>query len=117
MFASKKPGSIVFTIYNRLDCTQAHIEQVLAVDGLLGLVVREVVSSAAVLEGQQVHTGGAELDEVRDVHLLDVAVEDVLQAAVSERPQSQVVRWLLTFLRPLSSCCMNLTVHSFSGGR
>jgi hypothetical protein len=32
-----------------------------------------------------VYTGGAELDEVGHVYLLDVAVEDVLQLAVSER--------------------------------
>jgi len=61
-----------------------HVEQVLAVDGLLGVVVRQVVTDATIVEGKEVHTGGAELDEVRHVHLLDVAVEDVLQAAVSE---------------------------------
>ena len=62
-----------------------HVEQVLAVDGLLGVVVGQVVTDAAVVEGQEVHTGGAELDEVGHVHRLDVAVEDVLQVAVSER--------------------------------
>ena len=61
-----------------------HVEQVLAVDGLLGLVVGQVVTDAAVVEGLEVHTAGAELDEVGHVHLLDVAVEDVLQTAVSE---------------------------------
>ena len=64
---------------------QPHVEQVLAVDGLLGLVVGQVVTDAPVVESKQVHTAGAELDEVGYVHLLDVAVEDVLQVAVSER--------------------------------
>ena len=84
MLASKKAGSIVFTIYKGHDYTQAHIEQVLAVDRLLGIVVGEVFADAPVFESQQVHTGGAELGEVRHVDLLDVAIEDVLQVAVSE---------------------------------
>lgn len=62
---------------------RAHVEQVLAVDGLLGLVVREVVSDASVFESKHVDTTGAELDEVGHVHLLDVTVEDELQVGVS----------------------------------
>ena len=67
------------------ELVQPHVEQVLAVDRLLGLAVGKVVTDAAVVEGQEVYTGGAELDEVGHVYLLDVAVEDVLQLAVSER--------------------------------
>ena len=41
------------------------------------------------LQSQLVHSGGAELDKVRHVHLLDVTVEDELQWHVSERDWSR----------------------------
>ena len=62
----------------------AHIEQVLAVDWLLSVVVRNVVTNARILESQLVHACCTELEEVGHVHLLDVAVEDELQARKSD---------------------------------
>ena len=59
---------------------QAHIEQVLAVDRLLSAVVRDVVTDARVKQSQLMHTSCTQLEEERHVHLLDVAVEDELQA-------------------------------------
>jgi len=41
------------------------------------------------LQSQLVHSCGAELDEVRHVHLLDVTVEDELQWHGSERDRTR----------------------------
>jgi len=86
MLVSKKLGSMVFTIYRRSRRRNwAHVEQVLAVDRLLDTVVRDVLADARVLQSQLVDPCGAELGEVRHVHLLDVTVEDELQRHTSKR--------------------------------
>ena len=59
---------------------QAHIEEVLAVDRLLSAVVWDVITDARVKKSQLMHTSCTQLEKVRHVHLLDVAVEDELQA-------------------------------------
>jgi len=61
---------------------QAHVEQVLAVDWLLNAVIRDVIADAGILEGQLVYSTGAELKEVRYVHLLDTAIQDELEGQV-----------------------------------
>ena len=61
---------------------QAHIEQVLAVDWLLNAVIRDVITDARILEGQLVYSTGAELKEVRYVHLLDIAIQYELEGQV-----------------------------------
>jgi len=81
MLVSKNAGSIVLTIYIHISQqVQAHIEQILAVDRLLSAVVRDVVTDARVQQSELMHTSCTQLEEERHVHLLDVAVEDELQA-------------------------------------
>ena len=85
MLVSKKLGSMVFTIYSMSQREHAHIEQVLAIDWLLDTVVRDVLSDARLLQSLLMDPCGAELCEVRHVHLLDITVEDELKWHISER--------------------------------
>ena len=96
---------------------QTHVEQILAVDRLLSIVVWNVVTNARVLESQLMHTCCTELEKVRHVYLLDVTIEDELQTRSKTTEGQPRCATRLTFLRPLSNCCMNMAVHSFSGGR
>jgi len=61
---------------------QPHVEQVLAVDRFLNAVIRDVITDARILEGLLVYSTGAELKEVRYVHLLDIAIQDELEGQV-----------------------------------
>ena len=58
---------------------QAHIEEILAVDRLLSIIVRDVVTDARVQQSELMDTSCTQLEEVRHVHLLDVTIENELQ--------------------------------------
>jgi hypothetical protein len=71
---------------------QAHIEEVLAVDRLLSIVVRDVVTDARVQQSELMDTSCTQLEEVRHVHLLDVTIEDELLREVRRLRGNRDVR-------------------------